>query len=92
MGSALTSSSSTVPSSPATTTAAIWIFSEVRGTMRLRDCVTQDQVLSSQDDRSSASGRLVTTNAWHSPPYTALMQRALSCCGRCRLTGLLRST
>ena len=93
MGSALTSPSSRVSISLTLTTAAIWIFSEVRDTMRSRDCVTHQRVLSSQEDRSSSSGRtkrFATTDAWHSPPHRALIQRTQPCCGRCRLTGLLR--
>ena len=89
MGSALTSLSSRSSTSLTLTTAAIWIFSEVRRTMRLRDCVTRERVLSSQEERSSAFGRtkrFVTTEAWHSPPYTPLMQGTLPSCGRCRPT------
>lgn len=91
--SALAPPSSRVSFSLTSTTAAIWIFSEVRDTMRSRDCVTQGRVPSSREDRSSSSGRtkrFATTDAWHSPPYRALVQRARSCCGRCTSTGLLR--
>ena len=56
--------------------------------MRLRDCVTYERVLSSREDRCSSSfwtERIVTTDAWRSPPSTPLMQGSLPCCGRCRL-------
>lgn len=63
--------------------------------MRLRDYITHERVLSSQENQGSSSGwtkRFVTIDAWRSPPSTLLMYESLPRCGRCRLTGLPRST